>query len=303
MPDGTEIDYVIDGQNRRVGKKRNGVLEQGFLYQGRLNPVAELNGNNIVTARFVYGDRRNVPAYIIKGGINYRIVTDHLGSVRLVVNSQTGEVAQRMDYDAWGNVIEDTNPSFQPFGYAGGIYDRDTGLTRLGARDYDPESGRWTTKGPIGFNGGLNHYGYVHQNPINLFDPTGNAAQFICFAFPYGTGASVLVAVGTYVSVDNTIDGVKDLQQASQSRADYYNNRNDAYQCMSNGNCTPEEIQQLNSDASQNYSDFVDGFQSGASSIASSVPGTSMTGPLPVSGLDAVIFGTGAIVGEMCGFE
>ena len=177
MPDGTEIEYVIDGQNRRVGKKRNGQLEQGFLYQGQLNPVAELDGNNQITARFVYGDKANVPAYMIKDGINYRIISDHLGSVRLVVNAQSGEVQQRMNYNAWGNVTNDTNPGFQPFGYAGGIYDRDTGLTRFGARDYDPEIGRWTTKDPIGFTGGLNHYGHVGSDPLNYVDPAG-LAQF-----------------------------------------------------------------------------------------------------------------------------
>jgi RHS repeat-associated protein len=173
LPDGTNIEYVIDGQNRRVGKLRNGTLEQGFLYQGQLNPVAELDQNSNVVARFVYGDKGHVPSYMIKDGTNYRIISDHLGSVRLVVNAQNGAVAQRMDYDAWGKVTNDTNPGFQPFGYAGGIYDRDTGLVRFGARDYDPESGRWTTKDPIGFAGGLNHYAYVSNNPINLIDPTG----------------------------------------------------------------------------------------------------------------------------------
>ncbi|GGX55129.1 hypothetical protein GCM10007392_23420 [Saccharospirillum salsuginis] len=173
LPDGTNIEYVIDGQNRRVGKLRNGTMEQGFLYQGQLNPVAELDQNNQIKARFVYGHKRNVPAYMIKDGIDFRIISDHLGSVRLVINASTGEIAQRMDYDAWGNVITDTNPGFQPFGYAGGIYDRDTGLTRFGARDYDPEIGRWTTKDPIDFEGGLNNYSYVSNDPINYIDPEG----------------------------------------------------------------------------------------------------------------------------------
>jgi len=57
-----------------------------------------------------------------KGGKTYRIVSDHLGSVRMVVDASTGEIAQRMDYDASGYVIQDTNPRFQPFGFAGGIY-------------------------------------------------------------------------------------------------------------------------------------------------------------------------------------
>ena len=79
-----------------------------------------------------------------------------------------------MDYDDWGNVSNDTNPGFQPFGFAGGIYDRDTGLVRFGARDYDPETGRWTAKDPIKFKGGdSNLYGYVLDDPTNFFDPSG----------------------------------------------------------------------------------------------------------------------------------
>lgn len=37
-PTGFTIEYVVDGQNRRIGKKVNGVLTQGFLYQNQLNP-------------------------------------------------------------------------------------------------------------------------------------------------------------------------------------------------------------------------------------------------------------------------
>jgi len=71
----------------------------------------------------------------------------------LVVNSETGAIAQRMRYDEYGQVLEDTNPGFQPFGYAGGLYDPDSGLVRFGARDYDAEIERWLAKDPIGFGG------------------------------------------------------------------------------------------------------------------------------------------------------
>jgi RHS repeat-associated protein len=174
LPDGVVIEYVIDGQNRRVGKKVNGVLVQGFLYDGELQVAAELDGNNIVVSRFVYGDKSNVPSQMIKGGRTYRLLSDHLGSPRLVVDVANGAIAQRIDYDEWGNVLADTNPGFSPFGFAGGLYDRDTKLIRFGARDFSPETGRWTAKDPSLFNGGdPNLYAYAHNSPVTHADPEG----------------------------------------------------------------------------------------------------------------------------------
>ncbi len=174
LPGSVSIDYIIDGQNRRIGKKINGVLTQDFLYQDQLNPVAELDGSGNVVSRFIYADKGNIPAYMVKDGITYRIISDHLGSPRMVVNTADGSVAQRMDYDVWGNVVSDTNPSFQPFGFAGGIYDLHTGFIRFGVRDYDPLTGRWTAKDPILFDGGdANLYGYVLNDPVNFIDPDG----------------------------------------------------------------------------------------------------------------------------------
>jgi len=111
---------------------------------------------------------------MVKGNTAYRLITDQLGSVRLVVNSATGQVVQRIDYDDWGNVLADSNPGFQPFGFAGGLYDQHTKLTRFGARDYSAQIGRWTAKDPIGFNGGdTSLFNYVGNDPINGIDPSG----------------------------------------------------------------------------------------------------------------------------------
>jgi RHS repeat-associated protein len=176
LPSGDQLGYVIDGENRRVGKTVNGTLVQGFLYENQLEPVAELDGSGNLISRFVYCGcgAGNIPQYMMKGGVTYRIIADHLGSPRLVVDVTTGAVMQRMDYDEFGNVILDTNPGFQPFGFAGGIYDRDTGLVRHGARDYDPETGRWTAKDPIKFKGiDTNLYGYVLNNPLHFIDLDG----------------------------------------------------------------------------------------------------------------------------------
>ncbi|ADH85039.1 YD repeat protein [Desulfurivibrio alkaliphilus AHT 2] len=205
LPDGRNIEYIIDGSNRRIGKKIDGVLVQGFLYQDQLNPVAELDANGQVISRFIYASRANVPDYLIKNGTTYRIITDHLGSPRLVVNTSTGEIAQRIDYDEFGNVLQDTNPGFQPFGFAGGLHDRDTNLTRFGARDYDPQTGRWTAKDPILFAGGdTNLYGYVLNDPINWIDPEGKIG--IAGAAVGGVIGAVSGALGAYTSGGNSWD-------------------------------------------------------------------------------------------------
>ena len=108
------------------------------------------------------------------GSTLYRILKDHLGSPRLVVRTTDGVVMQRMNYNEWGKIIEDTSPGFQPFAFAGGLYDPDSKLVHFGARDYDPSTGRWMSKDPIGFGAGdTNLYGYVLNDPINKFDPSG----------------------------------------------------------------------------------------------------------------------------------
>ena len=68
---------------------------------------------------------------MVTSGGTYRLVSDQIGSVRLVVDTATGAVAQRLDYDEFGRVTLDTAPGFQPFGFAGGLYDPDTGVIRV----------------------------------------------------------------------------------------------------------------------------------------------------------------------------
>ncbi len=174
LGNGDTIDYITDGQNRRIGKKVNGLLTKGWLYQDKLKPIAELDSNNQVISRFVYATDTNVPDYMIRNGSTYRIIKDHLGSPRLVIDVATNTVIQEMSYDVWGNVTKDTSPGFQPFGFAGGLYDPDTKLVRFRARDYDSHIGRWTTKDPIQFRGGdSNLYGYVLNDSVNWIDSNG----------------------------------------------------------------------------------------------------------------------------------
>jgi RHS repeat-associated protein len=183
------VDYIIDGMNRRVEKAATtgtATVNEGLLYDEQGRVVAELDGANNVLSTFVYGLKPNVPDYMVRGGVAYRIVSDWRGDVRLVLNATlTGAAAvvEQIDYDEWGNVISladpnctlgGTAPCFQPFGFAGGLFDVTTGIVRFGARDYDPQTRRWTQKDPTTFDGGdSNLYAYAADEPINNIDPDG----------------------------------------------------------------------------------------------------------------------------------
>src|SRR5262249_47201152 len=97
LPDGTQIVYVVDAENRRVGKKVNGVLVTGFLYSG-IQVVAQLDGNNQILSQFVYATRLNSPDYMVKGGIIYRIFHDQLGSPIFIVDTTSGRVVEEISY-------------------------------------------------------------------------------------------------------------------------------------------------------------------------------------------------------------
>ncbi|MCA9582190.1 MAG: RHS repeat-associated core domain-containing protein, partial [Myxococcales bacterium] len=204
---GQTIEYAHDARGRRIGRVVNGTLDKGWLYADALNPIAQFDSTGALEATFVYGTRGNVPDYIVQAdGDVYRVIADHLGSVRLIIDVTTGMVAHRMDYDAWGNVTyEAGDSSLHPFGFAGGIYDRGTGLVRFGARDYDSVTGRWTGKDPIKFSGGMNFYSYVGNEPVLRRDPSGLA--WLYYWDPGGTGTdkwyghvSLQLDDGTYIS-------------------------------------------------------------------------------------------------------
>ena len=174
LPHGNTIEYSYDLPGRRIAKRVNGKQTEALLYLDMLRPAAKLDASGTVVQQYVYATGINSPDAMIQDGMTYALIRDHIGSVRLVVDGDSGEIAQRMDYDEFGNVTLDTNPGFQPFGFAGGLYDPDTSLVHFNARDYNPRIGRWTHKDPIRFNSGdTNLYGYVSSDPVNLIDANG----------------------------------------------------------------------------------------------------------------------------------
>ncbi len=141
--------------------------------RGEARRCAVSRSRNLPRRRVRSSRARDSIARNILNGVTYRIITDNQGSVRLVVNAETGEVAQRLDYDSFGRVLCDTNPGFQPFGFQGGLYDPDTGLVEFGCRWYDAETGRWISKDPIGLSGGMNLYVACRNDFVNHTDGDG----------------------------------------------------------------------------------------------------------------------------------
>jgi RHS repeat-associated protein len=77
------------------------------------------------------------------------------------------------DYSSGGvNPAPDQDPA--GFGGEFGYYtDRETGLLCLTHRYYDPGTGRFVTRDPSGYGGGVNLYGFAGDNPVNEMDPSG----------------------------------------------------------------------------------------------------------------------------------
>ncbi len=99
---------------------------------------------------------------------------DPQGSVAHRLGTSEGVLANS-HYDAYGVESADTTV-YDPFGYNakhGYTLDRETGLYLCQHRYYDPGTGRWLTRDPIGFGGGLNLYGYCGGGPVGAVDRSG----------------------------------------------------------------------------------------------------------------------------------
>ena len=80
-----------------------------------------------------------------------------------------------MDYDGFGNLLNETNPANgDRFKFTGREYDATTGLQYNRARYYDPSTGRWISQDPLGLDSGdTNLYRYVGNRPTIATDPLG----------------------------------------------------------------------------------------------------------------------------------
>jgi RHS repeat-associated protein len=167
------ITYHLNALNQRVAKEVDGVITEKYLWLNLTTLLAVYDGSDNLVQRFNYADSR-MPISMTQDNQTYYLHYDQVGTLR-AISDIDNNIIKEVTYDTFGNILSDTDEEFKiPFGFAGGLHDRDTDLVHFGYREYDSQTGKWTAKDPIDFNGGdSNLYGYVLGNPVGFIDPMG----------------------------------------------------------------------------------------------------------------------------------
>ncbi|MBI5787407.1 MAG: RHS repeat-associated core domain-containing protein, partial [Candidatus Schekmanbacteria bacterium] len=166
--------YIYDGFGRRVAKNVNGVITK-YLYD-KADILLETDNNDNVVARYTHGPGIDEPLIMQRGGQSYYFVTDGLGSVVKLVNSN-GTVINNYAYDSFGNIVSKTESVPNSYTYTAREFDPESGLYYYRTRYYDARIGRFISEDknpgniwePISFN----KFIYTYNNPVNWIDPYG----------------------------------------------------------------------------------------------------------------------------------
>lgn len=174
----TDTVFHYDQSGKLIAESgTNGGVIREYVYLGELLTVqyGYANQNIPLTLSGSIGTALNVEGYIY-------VVADHLGTPQLTMNKgANGGVHWAVDYLPFGSTLKVAGDSANyPIRFPGQYEDDPTpnnavneGLHYNYFRDYDPEVGRYVQSDPIGLEGGVNTYGYVLNDPINLVDPLG----------------------------------------------------------------------------------------------------------------------------------
>ncbi len=171
--------YNYDMFNRMISRSATNTPEQFFVYDGQ-NLLLVLNSKGVVQDRYFNGPAVDqvLASETPTGGVEW-LLADYEGSIRDVAtysdSSHTTSKFDHMVYDAFGNLVSQTNSGNQPrFTYTGQEWDSAAGLYYDSARWYDPASGSFISQDPLSFGGGdTNLSRYCGNSPTNYIDPSG----------------------------------------------------------------------------------------------------------------------------------
>jgi RHS repeat-associated protein len=176
LPDGRHIQYLYDKSGQRTEKRVNGQVVAAYRWLDPLRLSEFHDGRE--WWRLAYWEGRT-PVGLTNGEDSYFLLCDQIGTP-LALATVDGNVVQAMQYDSFGNLLsQQGNVVRLPLGFAGGLHDQDTGLTRFVWRDYDADTGRFTALDPLREKGGdKDWYGYCVDDPVNRVDVWGLEVQF-----------------------------------------------------------------------------------------------------------------------------
>uniref|UniRef100_A0A4W4DYT4 Teneurin transmembrane protein 1 n=1 Tax=Electrophorus electricus TaxID=8005 RepID=A0A4W4DYT4_ELEEL len=164
---GQRVWYGYDGLGRRVSSRGSDGTRLQFFYADLAHPTRVTHLYNHTGAHITslyYDLQGHLIAMERSGGEEFYVACDVSGTP-LAVFSSRGHVVKELRYTPYGDVYQDSNPTFSlPFGFQGGLYDPLTRLVHLGRRDYDVVAGRWTTP-----NHELWAETSVEPKPFNLY--------------------------------------------------------------------------------------------------------------------------------------
>jgi RHS repeat-associated protein len=175
-------EYTYDVYNQRIAKTVDAdgdgslaAVTERFVYGSDQNIALVFDENGNVNHRYLFGNGVDQIEADESNGNTRWALTDHLGSVRDVVDD-SGTVLNHFVYDAFGGVTSQTDESVVfRYGYTARELDAESGLQYNRARYLDSFTGKFISQDPISFQGGdSNLYRYVFNSPLNGTDPTGH---------------------------------------------------------------------------------------------------------------------------------